>query len=102
GTHHSSSSTLSLHDSLPIWFRITPVIVLTKHYDMSRTGHATTPFLLFSVYFAVSHFILFKKKPMSIILFVIFLFSGKFREFDYRDRKSTRLNSSYVSISYAV
>ena len=68
---------------MPHRFRITPVIVLTKHYDMSRTGHATTPFLLFSVYFAVSHFILFKKNPMSIILFVIFLFSGKFREFDY-------------------
>lgn len=61
-------------------FRITSVIVLTKHYDMSCPGHATTPFLLFSVYCVVSYLILFKKSPLSIILFIFFLFFAAFVE----------------------
>src|SRR5690606_41690655 len=42
------------------------------------------------------------RERLRAILFPPTIANGVFRDFDPRDRKSTRLNSSHVKISYAV
>src|SRR5437660_6230024 len=73
--------TLSLHDALPIYVfadELRHVLVARHHYDgVSHFRHACS------------------YSSNDIVCFVVI-------ELAARDRKSTRLNSSHVAISYAV
>src|SRR5699024_11712114 len=88
-------STLSLHDALPILF-MTPVILFF------------IPVTRFTVLFLMPRHLLDMKLPTEFIVLRVPLdkeLQAPFtpdQVFFALDRKSTRLNSSHVSISYAV
>src|SRR5690606_41908852 len=81
--------TLSLHDALPIFHNAAELARLDPKKDAARLGHTVG-----------------KRKRMEIIakateLGIKVLNAGKLAPKE-KDRKSTRLNSSHVKISYAV
>src|SRR5438309_12047010 len=77
--------TLSLHDALPISFFAAPVIWLTGNLLLA----ANFVCLLSSVLCGLGAYVLARRIGLSVAA-------------AEKDRKSTRLNSSHSSISYAV
>src|SRR5699024_1727745 len=57
---------------------------------------------MWTAYFGTPPTLIHRSIHVSAILFLIFLLYPPFKKAQGRDRKSTRLNSSHVSISYAV
>src|SRR5207253_11227540 len=87
----TDSSSLSLHDALPIWILI-PYILVTRGIIVD---HPTkTQVLYWLMWPAVAMII--SSGLTSLLLRWRMLVST------FTDRKSTRLNSSHVAISYAV
>src|SRR5207249_12280882 len=98
--HTSTSSiyTLSLHDALPIFLLILNILYHSQIH-LSRQNQEAEQQLMLPDKILLFHFhnqypslYLHKNLPVFLLL----------PNFFYRDRKSTRLNSSHVSISYAV
>src|SRR5699024_12782500 len=77
--------TLSLHDALPIYAKLVRYTSCWTHNNISISISATYHM---PICYQINFFILLSKK--------IYLVTN------WQDRKSTRLNSSHVSISYAV
>src|SRR5699024_11514207 len=94
-THHASPSlhTLSLHDALPIFYFYeigsTDLIWNDLFNNFEGNGYLDN-FLFFSITMKEN----FNGPVLSHFMFHCFILLS--------DRKSTRLNSSHVSISYAV
>src|SRR5690606_39376894 len=92
-TRTTPTSTLSLHDALPIW-RQPPWLALrlpaSLFFPISRVSISRP--LLCSSSHPVSHLRAAREQVQA-------LYSA---DRGLRDRKSTRLNSSHVKISYAV
>src|SRR5699024_11937076 len=78
-THTTPISTLSLHDALPIFIS------------------GITKFTIYTTYCKLSC-----KPSLAVIHRLLYKGMQDLRICRWRDRKSTRLNSSHVSISYAV
>src|SRR5699024_12777415 len=78
--------TLSLHDALPIFFRLMSQMseMLSSYLSRPSSATATKPFNTSSAKTGRA-----ARRPSTRSMLVV-------------DRKSTRLNSSHVSISYAV
>src|SRR5699024_12862707 len=101
---HSLSEffTLSLHDALPISIRSLLYLLITclnlptyKTFPFSYKCHFLTPDVTHSNFTLISMFLFGTFFCFNgIVLFSLYLFL-------FSDRKSTRLNSSHVSISYA-
>src|SRR5439155_20909704 len=84
-TSTPSFYTLSLHDALPISLRRSPILSAAAIFSLGVAIGANTAF--FGVMDAVLSRSLPVQEPEQLV---------------ERDRKSTRLNSSHVAISYAV
>src|SRR5690606_41972955 len=91
--HPSSSplSTLSLHDALPIFSFLKGNIlrhkILPRYYILSI-------FIGLTIIIGPAVHVWYLPRPVSMKVF--------YRSSPFQDRKSTRLNSSHVKISYAV
>src|SRR5205807_9232279 len=89
--------TLSLHDALPIW----SAIKIRVEYILACVGTATVA--------ALARFVPQDKETVAIgyalivvTLLAVSLRTGLKNRQQRKDRKSTRLNSSHLVISYAV
>src|SRR5207253_9901444 len=91
---------LSLHDALPIYFFISFLFRPKFSFPPSFLNNFFFPFLAISF---VSHGLVNEEFSSSGFTYcypdLMFFKSNKLR---YLDRKSSRLNSSHVAISYAV
>src|SRR5207249_7108721 len=82
--------TLSLHDALPILGRLRPERPVGRH--AAEVGvHRQPPGLHRRLNVGLAHHGIHRVGAVPVL-----------RQHDVEDRKSTRLNSSHVSISYAV
>src|SRR5437868_7876648 len=84
-------NSLSLHDALPIWF----AAMATKQ-GRGVSAQALDKSQLLHMYEQMKTIREFEERASKEFA------SGKLPGFVHLDRKSTRLNSSHVSISYAV
>src|SRR5207253_10057904 len=89
--------TLSLHDALPIC-RLNRVPAMVRH--LNRLATADTNISCSSE--SMTPMSTPRKITNTTITPVAFLSSSQLGQVTLRDRKSTRLNSSHVAISYAV
>src|SRR5699024_12127237 len=90
----SSISSLSLHDALPILRSILFLAIVKSLHSISLFPSVVAPQTFDG--FEMGHRVFFDGKRPPVQVGVL-----PFQGFDL-DRKSTRLNSSHVSISYAV
>src|SRR5207249_6026819 len=99
---HSHPSLLSLHDALPISVTLSISGLPTGVTASVFTPNPVTP----ASPAATSTFTLTAAATAPVVSSVIVTITGaplgKTTTFTLKDRKSTRLNSSHVSISYAV
>src|SRR5207249_12288636 len=87
--------TLSLHDALPIFYWEGGHLVLTKAITIGTLG-------AFTIYVTQLYSPLTQLTNSRVDLLTAFVSFERVFEILDIDRKSTRLNSSHVSISYAV
>src|SRR5690606_39336092 len=86
--------TLSLHDALPIY--LLSYLILWEFFGKPHP---------ISIFFRIHKKITLKKQKSKMFIYICILFfcyETQLHCFYLPDRKSTRLNSSHVKISYAV
>src|SRR5699024_11511951 len=91
--------TLSLHDALPIWFEpnIRRKVKANSDNMADKNENKTLKYILIAV-----GLIVLSPVILGVLSSIVGLIVGAFILSIALDRKSTRLNSSHVSISYAV
>src|SRR5690606_41186075 len=94
--------TLSLHDALPIfWFLLLLATTLAARAQPAASARfAGLPLEQNGGTWPTSHV-----QGIAVDLqggFIYYSFTTLLAKYDFKDRKSTRLNSSHVKISYAV